>query len=102
MRFAVIKTGGKQYLVKENDEIYIDRLDKKINEEVEFETLAQSDLEKGEIELGQPTLKSKVKGKVIENLKGDKIRVARFKAKIRYRRVKGFRPYLSKVKIIKI
>lgn len=102
MKFAVIETGGKQYLVKENDEIYIDRLDKKINEEMEFETLAQGDLEKEEIELGQPTLKSKVKGKVIENLKGNKIRVARFKAKIRYRRVRGFRPYLSKVKIIKI
>jgi len=102
MRFAVIKTGGKQYLVKENDEIYIDRLDKKINEEVQFETLAQGNLEKAEIELGQPILTAKVKGKVMENLKGDKIRVARFKAKSRYRRVRGFRPYLSKVKILKI
>ncbi len=102
MKFAVIRTGGKQYLVKAGDEIYVDRLDKKTNEEVEFETLAQGDLEKEEIELGCPTLKSKVKGKIIENLKGTKIRVARFKAKIRYRKVKGFRPYLSKVKIVKI
>jgi large subunit ribosomal protein L21 len=102
MKFAVIRTGGKQYLVKENDEIYIDRLDKKVNQEIEFETLACGDLEKEEIGLGQPTLGSKVKGKIIENLKGDKIRVARFKAKSRYRRVRGFRPFLSKVKIIKI
>jgi len=41
--------------------------------------------------------------KVVEDtLKGDKIRVARFKAKVRYRRVKGFRPKLTKIKIEKI
>lgn len=102
MKFAVIKTGGKQYLVKENDEIYIDRLGREVNQEVEFETLACGDLEKQEIELGQPTLKSKIKGKVVENLKGEKIRVARFKAKSRYQKVRGFRPYLSRVKILKI
>lgn len=102
MKFAVIKTGGKQYLVKEHGEIYVDRLDKKENEEVDFETLAEADIDKNEINLGTPILKSKVTGKILENLKGDKIRVARFKAKVRYRKVRGFRPYLSKVKIIKI
>ncbi|PIV62308.1 50S ribosomal protein L21, partial [Candidatus Roizmanbacteria bacterium CG01_land_8_20_14_3_00_33_9] len=35
-------------------------------------------------------------------LKGEKIRVARFKAKVRYRRVKGFRSQLTKVQIIKV
>jgi len=102
MKFAVIKTGGKQYLVKEKEEIYVDNLNKKVNDEVELETLARGDLEEAEIELGKPTLASKVKGKVLENVKGDKIRIARFKAKSRYRRVKGFRPILSKVKIEKI
>ena len=102
MKFAVIKTGGKQYLVKENAEIYVDSLNKKVNDEVELETLARGDLEKVEIELGKPTLTFKVKGKVLENVKGDKIRVARFKAKSRYRKVKGFRPSLSKVRILKI
>lgn len=101
-KFAVIKTGGKQYLVKENDEVYVDNLGKKKDEEVKFETLAKGELDKEEIELGKPDLKSKVKGKVVENLKGDKIRVARFKAKTKQRKVKGFRHQISKVKIIKI
>lgn len=102
MKYAVLKSGGKQYLVKENDEVYIDRLDKKANDEVEFETLMQGDFEKGEIEIGSPFLESKVIGKVLENLKGDKIRVYRFKAKVRYHKTKGFREYLTKIKIIKI
>lgn len=102
MKFAVIKTGGKQYLVSENEELYVDRLKEKVNQEVAFETLAVWESEKGKIELGTPTLESKVKGKVIEHLKGDKIRVAKFKAKVRYRRVKGFRPHLTKIKILKI
>lgn len=101
-KFAVIKTGGKQYLVKENDEVYVDNLGKKKDEEVKFETLAKGELDKEEIELGKPDLKSKVKGKVVENLKADKIRVARFKAKTKQRKVKGFRHQISKVKIIKI
>lgn len=101
-KFAVIKTGGKQYLVKENDEVYVDNLGKKKDEEVEFETLAKGELDKEEIELGKPDLKSKVKGRVVENLKADKIRVARFKAKTKQRKVKGFRHQISKVKIVKI
>lgn len=102
MKYAVVEAGGKQYLVKENDELYIDRLDKKADDKVEFKTLMQGDFEKGEIEIGSPFLESKVVGKILENLKGDKIRVLRFKAKVRYHKTKGFREYLSKVKIIKI
>lgn len=102
MKFAVIKTGGKQYLVSEKEEIYVDRLKEEVGKEVFFETLAVWDSEKEDLNLGKPTLNSQVKGKILENLKGEKIRVARFKAKVRYRRVKGFRPCLSKVKILKI
>ncbi len=99
MKFAVIKTGGKQYVVSENDEITVDNLNQDADSVVEFEKLAEGDLEKETIKLGTPTLSSKVKGKVIENVKGEKLRVARFKAKTRYRKVTGFRPQLSRVKI---
>ena len=102
MKFAVIKTGGKQYVVSENDEITVDNLNQETDAAVEFEKLAEGDLEKETIKLGNPTLKTKVKGTVVENLKGDKIRVARFKAKTRYRKVTGFRPHLSRVKITSV
>jgi large subunit ribosomal protein L21 len=35
----------------------------------------------------------------MDNLKGEKIRVARFKSKVRYRKVRGFRPQLTKLKV---
>ncbi len=98
-KLAVIKTGGKQYLVKLNDEIYVEKIPNKEGEKVDFETLAVF----GEkIQLGRPVLKKKVTGQVLKQLKGDKIRVAKFKSKVRYRKVKGHRQQLSKVKITKL
>ena len=102
MKIAVIKTGGKQYLVKENDEIIVDQLSRMPKDKVELETLAVFDEEAKLLELGKPLLPNKVSGQLVENIKGDKIRVARFKSKVRYRKVKGFRARLSKIKIIKI
>lgn len=102
MKFAVIKTGGKQYVVSENDEIVIDNLNVDVDATVEFDTLAQGDMEAETIELGKPLLSVKVTGKVLENMKGEKLRVARYKAKTRYRKVTGFRPLLTRVKIVSI
>jgi len=98
-KLAVIKTGGKQYLVKPNDEIYVEKIPNKEGDKIDFETLAVFG---EEVELGKPVLKKKVTGQVIEQLKGDKIRVAKFKSKVRYRKVKGHRQHLSKIKILKI
>lgn len=100
-KFAVVKTGGKQFIVKENDELVVDRMEGKENEKVEIEKLTQFDSEKGDIELGTPVL-GKVSAQIISHLKGDKIRVAKFKAKVRYRKVKGFRAQLTKLKILQI
>lgn len=102
MKFAVVKTGGKQFLVKENDLIVVDKLNKKEKEKVELETLLIFEDEGKELKIGDPYLKEKVQAEVISSQKGEKIRVAKFKAKVRYRRVKGFRPYLTTLKIIKI
>lgn len=99
MKFAVIKSGGKQYIVHEKDEIVIDQLKADKDAAVEFEVLATGDKETASIELGTPVLTKKAKGKLFENLRGDKIRVARFRAKSRYRKVTGFRAELSRVKI---
>ena len=99
MKFAIIRAGGKQYFVHKDDEIVIDNVKQPQDAEVEFDTLAIGDAEKNTIELGTPVLKTKVKGKVLENGKGTKIRVARYKSKVRYRKVRGFRPTLSQVKI---
>lgn len=101
VKSAVIQTGGKQYLVKENDEIFVDRLAGEKDSETELAILAI--INDGEtIELGDPLLTSSAKVKILEQQKADKIRVARFKSKVRYRKVKGYRHQLSKIKILKI
>lgn len=102
MKYAVIKTGGKQYKVSEGDIIEVDRLAGENNGKVVFDQvfLLVSD---GKIKIGKPTIVGeKVEGKILAQTKGDKIRVSKFKAKVRYRRVTGFRANLSRVQIEKI
>jgi len=101
VKYGIVKIGGKQYTVRQGREIYVDRIDQEVGKEITLETLATF-TDEGMIDLGKPVLKEGVTGKIIEQLKGEKIRVARFKAKVRYRRVRGFRPQLTKVQIIKI
>ena len=102
MKYAVIRTGGKQYRVAEGDEIEVDKLEAEKGKAFTFdEVLLFVDGDK--VKIGQPLVKGvKVKAKIIDQIKGKKIRVATFKAKARYRRVKGFRSRLTKVKIEKI
>lgn len=98
-KIAVIKTGGKQYLVKTGDEIYIEKLPNRKGEKVALEVLAVFDSEKKEVKLGKPYLKGNVEAQVLDQLKGNKITVRRFKAKVGYRKVKGHRQLLTKIKI---
>jgi large subunit ribosomal protein L21 len=101
MSYAVIKTGGKQYKVSEGDIIEIDRIagrDGKISfEEV---LLLVND---GKVKVGKPFLSGeKVEGKILEDIRGEKVRVSKFKSKVRYRRTTGFRAALTRVQIEKI
>jgi large subunit ribosomal protein L21 len=101
-KLAVVKVGSKQYLVSENQEIVVDYIDKKEKEEILLETLAVFTDNGEELELEKDKLKQGVKAQIIEHGKGEKIRVAKFRAKVRYRKVKGFRPLLTKIKILKV
>jgi large subunit ribosomal protein L21 len=100
--FAVVKTGGKQYLVNEGSEITVDRLNVKEKDKIELETLMTFDEEGKSVDLGTPVLEKKVQAEVVSNTKGDKLKVAKFKSKVRFRKVRGFRPFLTTLKIVKI
>jgi large subunit ribosomal protein L21 len=100
--YSVVKTGGKQYLVKDGMEITVDLLDSEKGKKVELEALLKFDDEGKTFELGAPFLKEKVSAEVIDNVLGEKIRIARFKAKSRERKVRGFRSKLTKLKIVKV
>jgi large subunit ribosomal protein L21 len=98
MKYAVIKTGGKQYRVSEGDTLEVDKLEVKENQVVFDNVLLL--VEDENVQIGKPFIEgAKVKAKLLEQKKGDKIRVAKFKSKVRYRRVTGFRSLLSKVQI---
>lgn len=101
--FAVIKTGGKQYKVKEGDILDLEKLDIKGREVTFSEVLLVSD-DKSNIKVGAPKVSgAKVKAKVIEpEIKGEKIHIIKFKPKKRYKRKTGHRQRYTRVKIEKI
>jgi len=96
-KYAIIKLQGHQYQVSENDEILVD----KMPEGKELEVLLFVDGAK--IKVGKPILKDvSVKIKVINEEKGDKIKVFKYKSKSRYRKQRGFRAQYTRVLIEKI
>jgi large subunit ribosomal protein L21 len=99
MKYAVITSGGKQYQVTEGQVLELDKLDVADGADYSFDNvLLTVDGEK--INVGTPYLQNVVvSAKVLEQTKGDKLRIAKFKAKARYRRVQGFRARLTKVEI---
>lgn len=102
MEYAVIETGGKQYIVKIGDILEVDKLPAEKNGSVTFDAVLLY-VTNSTVKIGTPTVSAiRVKAKVLEQIKGEKIHVRKFKAKSRYRRVMGFRPLLTRVQIEKI
>ena len=98
MKYAVIKTGGKQYKVTEGQVIEVELLDTDGKSFVFEEVLLVVDGDK--IELGMPTVSGmKVYADVVEVVKGDKIEVFKYKSKSRYRKHTGHRQKYTQLKV---
>lgn len=95
MHYAIVKTGGKQYLVSKGLKLRIEKVAGKEGDAYAFpEVLATFDAEGSKVELGTPKAKAKVSGKILSQGKADKVSVIKFKNKVRYRRNRGHRqPY---------
>lgn len=101
--FAVIKTGGKQYIVREGEELEVELLEVEPGASIVLEALLLSDEEGKDVTVGTPTVKgAKVTATVIESGKGEKVSVIKYKPKSRYRRNVGHRQPYTKLKIEKI
>jgi large subunit ribosomal protein L21 len=99
---AVIKTGGKQYLVTPGDKIKIEKIDKKEGSEIAFNEVLLLEKNK-KIGIGTPFIKGvKVLGKIISHGKGKKIIIFKYKAKTRYKKKAGHRQPFTEVEILKI
>lgn len=102
MTLAVIKTGGKQYLVKKGDKLKIEKLNGKEGDIVKFDTLLITDEKGDNVEIGKPVVKSKVEAKILKHAKDKKILVVKYKSKTRYLRRVGHRQHFTQVEIQKI
>jgi len=102
MKYAVVLAGGKQYKVAEGDVLEVQSLNLKANDAYTFNDVLLVVDEKTR-KIGTPTVSgASVSATVVDTKKGTKIRVAKYKAKVRYRKVMGFRPVITTVKVEKI
>ncbi len=101
---AVIKTGGKQYKIKEGDKLKIEKINLEPESKYNFENILLVSEEDGSnMEIGNPLLEGvKVEAKILQQGKRDKIRVAKYKNKIRYSKIYGHKQPFTEVKIEKI
>ena len=99
--YAIIATGGKQYRVSEGDVIYIEKIDAQVDSTVSFDVLLMGN--DGDVKIGTPVVEGvKVEGKVVGQIRGEKIVVYKYKSKKNYRRTQGHRQPYTKVEITKI
>ena len=64
LKIAIIKTGGKQYVVKEKDRLKVEKLKANAGDELDLETLLLANEDGSDVAIGQPVLPAKVKAKV--------------------------------------
>ncbi len=97
---AVIKTGGKQYMVKPGDVIDVEKIQGESGSEVQFsEVLILSD-GKGGVQVGSPFVDgAQVKGVILGETKGEKLTIFKFRRRKGYRRKTGHRQKYTSVKI---
>lgn len=99
--YAVIKTGGKQYRVREGDEILVEKLDADAGQTIKIEDVLLVKDDAG-VHLGKDLKGSYVEAEVIGNEKGEKIIVFKYRPKKRYRRKTGHRQNYTRIRILKI
>ncbi|OGL99388.1 50S ribosomal protein L21 [Candidatus Uhrbacteria bacterium RIFOXYB2_FULL_45_11] len=100
---AVIIAGGKQYIVREGQELKIEKLDLEPGATVSFDALLISDEEGTQTQVGTPTVSgAKISASVIDNGRAKKVSVIKYKPKSRYRRNVGHRQPFTQIRIEKI
>ena len=100
--YAIVKIGGHQYKVKEDQTIFVNRLATE-DENVTFEDVLLVKDEKGKVKIGQPTVEdSTVTAKILDNLKSDKVIVFKKKRRKGYRVKNGHSQPITQLKIEKI
>lgn len=100
--YAVIKTGGKQYRVKEGDLLKVETLPGDVGNEVIFDQVLMV-VNDGNVSCGQPVLeKAKVKAEVVEHGRHKKVKIIKFRRRKHHMKQMGHRQNYTQVKILAI
>ncbi|MEK7193657.1 MAG: 50S ribosomal protein L21 [Patescibacteria group bacterium] len=101
-KFAVIESGGKQYIVTDGENIRIEKITPEAGEDFSFDkVLLRVNGEK--IELGTPYVEgAKVKSKIVRQGRDEKKIIFRYHSKTRYRKKKGHRQPFTEVQIVSV
>ena len=92
--YAIVKTGGKQYKVAAGDYLNIEKLDAEVGAKVPLTAIAVVD--------GDKAAKTKVEAEIVEQFKGEKQIIFKFKKRKNYKRTRGHRQNLTRVKIVSV
>ena len=100
---AIIKTGGKQYTVSPGQVVKLEKLAGNVGDSVEFDKVLLVSDDSGKRKIGTPFVKDcRVTGKILGDVKGEKITVFKFKKRKGYRRKTGHRQKYTSVEITEI
>ena len=98
--YAVIETGGKQYIVRENDQIMVEKLGVEAEGEVLFDSVLLVSDESGEVKIGTPTVEgARVVAESLGDARGKKVVEGKLKRRKNYRRKIGHRQDYTSIKI---
>ncbi len=100
--YAIVDVAGQQFKVTKDQKIFVHRLDGEEGAEVEFDKVLLIDND-DKVEVGEPVVKGAIiRGKILEHLRGDTVKVFKKKRRKGYKVLKGHREYLSHVLIDEI
>ncbi len=99
MAYAIIEMGGKQYRVEKGDSVLVDRVSEDEGAKLSPRALLYGGDGGQAVFEGAELGKVKVEAVVAEHLKGEKIRVFKYRPKKRYRKTQGHRSLLSRIEI---
>ena len=99
--YAIIATGGKHYNVAKGEVLDVEKLDAQPGDKVELPVLLLNDGKQTIVDAASLQDK-KVTAEVVEQFKGEKVLVFKFKKRKRYHRANGHRQNLTKIQIVEL
>jgi len=98
--YAIIRAGGKQYRVEKGDVVRVERLDGVVGSSVTIDDVLLVSAGENDVKVGSPRVEgASVVGTVVEQTRGPKLRIFKYKKRKHYRRTRGHRQHETAVRI---